>query len=58
MPDITRYPDETWRDCAARYGRRYGLESEVLRSFDRLIATGVDPETAALDAAGDWDCWE
>lgn len=52
---IKRNVDETWRDCAIRYARTYGLEMEVAESFDAHIRAGVSEEDAALGACLDWD---
>lgn len=55
---ITRNPGESWRDCAARYGRAEGLEFEVTQWFDDIMRyqPGVGEERAALEAVCEWDC--
>ena len=55
---ITRLPGESWRDCASRYGRKYGLEREVLDEFDKNIAAGDPEDDAAHAACFDWDVCE
>lgn len=57
MPlEITRKEGETWRECAARYGRKYGLEHEVLANFDGFISCGEGDEmAAAFDSCLEWD---
>ena len=53
---ITKNDDESWRECAARYGRKYGLESEVLDVFDEARAAGESEADAAFIAVTEWDC--
>ena len=40
---ISRLDGETWRDCARRMGRKYGLEHEVMEDFARgfLVADEI-----------------
>jgi hypothetical protein len=56
MLRLTRQDDETWLDCALRYGRRHGLETEVEASYHRYHDAGLPPIEAAIQAAEDWDC--
>lgn len=53
---ISREKDETWRECAIRYGRKYGLEWEITEWFDRGIAAGKPDFEAAIEAVNEWDC--
>lgn len=56
---IVRLVNETWRECAHRYGARYGLEIEVLREYDRNISEFKMSEAeAAFDACYEWDICE
>lgn len=50
-----RRDDESWRDCAIRYARRYGLEREVLEQFDAAIAAGAHDAQACMHALDEWD---
>ena len=62
MPEATfkiaRIAGETWRECAARIGRKYGLEHEVLAEFDKNVAAGDPEDDAAFNACWDWDVCE
>jgi len=53
---ITKLPSETWRECAARYGRRNGLEHEVLQVYDEFAKGNDDDDEAAWTAVYEWDC--
>lgn len=55
---ITRKDDETWRECAARYADRYGLNGEVLDYYDSAVARGIDEGLAAWEACVEWDIAE
>jgi hypothetical protein len=35
---ISRLDGETWRDCARRLGRKYGLEREVMARSDQICS--------------------
>lgn len=52
---LRRIGEETWREAAARYGRRCGLEAEVLAFFDDERACGADECDAAWAACYEWD---
>lgn len=52
---IRREYDESWRDCAKRYARAYGLEYEVLEYYDNAVESGMAPEDAAFEACIQWD---
>lgn len=51
-----RREGESWRECAARYGRAWGLEREVLEYFDRFVAEGDAEARACWGALLEWDC--
>lgn len=55
---IAREPGETWRACAARYGKKWGLEAEVLAAFDADVAAGTSERDAAWGACQEWDVCE
>lgn len=55
---IRRRDGETWRECAARIGRHWHLEAEVLEEFDAFIAAGDDEAEAAWCACYEWDVCE
>lgn len=55
---IKRQPGESWRDCAIRIGRQYGLEHEVTEDYDAAIARGETEEEAAWGACYEWDVCE
>src|SRR5262245_48362987 len=44
---VVRLNGENWRDCAIRYGLRWGLGVEVGKYFDEEIAIGANEENAA-----------
>lgn len=50
--------EETWRECALRYGKKYGLEAEVRDEFDKAVKRGSDEREAALCACLEWDIAE
>lgn len=50
---ITRREGESWRECVARYGRKHGLEEEVLNEFD--IDQNPDEAMRAWGALLEWD---
>ncbi len=52
---ISKNEGESWRECAVRYGRKWGMESEVTEEFDRLRGLGDDEEQAAWGACYEWD---
>lgn len=52
---ISRNEGESWRDCAARYGERYGLKEEVLVEYDNAISAGAEESQAAWEACCEWD---
>lgn len=52
---LTRESGETWRECAIRYGKAWGMEREVAESYDAEISSGEDESTAAYAACSDWD---
>lgn len=52
---IRRKDGETWRECAERYGERYGLREEVLEHFDANVRAGDNEADAALHACMEWD---
>lgn len=52
---VRRNPDETWRECVARYGKKYGLQREALKEYDDNVAYGESPGQAALEALMEWD---
>jgi hypothetical protein len=55
MLAIYKEAHETWRECAARYGRNNHLEAEVLEAFDANLRNGDDEATAAWGACYEWD---
>lgn len=52
---ISRLENETWRECALRYGKHYGMEGEIEDSFNDYVARGDAEEEAAWAACLDWD---
>jgi hypothetical protein len=58
---IRRNDGETWRECAARYGRKHGLEAEIIEMFDADVAELDTPHSEddegqiALDCCMEWD---
>lgn len=57
---IERFEEESWRDCAARYGRMHGLELQVTIAFDAANDMGVSEQDAAIMACREWhvcDLW-
>jgi hypothetical protein len=52
---LTKEDNETWRECAIRYGKAYGMDREVAESYDAEIASSEDESTAAWSACRDWD---
>lgn len=53
--EIHRNEGETWRECAERYAKPWGLQVEVLEAFDADVANGVPEDKAALWACIEWD---
>ena len=53
---IKRLADESWRDCARRYGKANGLEHEITELFVSMVATGMPDDDAAWSAVYEWDC--
>ena len=45
-----RESEETWREAVARQGRKYGVEAEVLATFDALDTMERDQAFVAWDA--------
>jgi hypothetical protein len=61
MPEpssVVRLDRETWRDCAIRYGVRWGLGVEVGKYYDEEIAIGASHEGAAWMAVYEYDCFD
>lgn len=52
---IRRNEGETWRECAIRYGRRFGLQREITEMYDAAIKHGEIEEQAAWGACLEWD---
>ena len=52
---LIKTANETWRECAARYGSKYFLEEEVLKIYDYDLAHGAEEFQAAYDACYEWD---
>lgn len=52
---IRKNVDETWRECAIRYGKKYGLQDEVETYFDAAVKRGTPEDEAAFYACGEWD---
>jgi len=52
---IIRNEGETWRECAERYAKPWGLQVEVLAEFDADVAKGVPEDRAALWSCIEWD---
>lgn len=55
---IKRTDDETWLECALRYGSKFGVEVEVREAYDHYITEGDTEEEAAFSACYDWDICE
>lgn len=55
---LTRMPEESWRDCALRVARKFGLEQEVEDKYDERIDAGDSSEEAAWCACYEWDILE
>jgi hypothetical protein len=55
---IRREEGETWKDAAARIGKKYGLETEVMESYASEIEAGESEEDAAWAACYEWDVCE
>ena len=55
---VMRLGGENWRDCAIRYGLRWGFGVEVGKYFDEEIAIGADEENAAWMAVYEYDCFD
>lgn len=55
MLKITRNEGETWRECAERYAKPYGLQSDVLFTYDRAVEAGISEGDAAFQACYEWD---
>ncbi len=51
-----RNEGETWRECALRYGRAWGLETDIAEYFDQFIAYGDSPSEACWSALLECDC--
>jgi calcineurin-like phosphoesterase family protein len=56
--EIKRLDGESWRDCARRLGRKYGLEAEVMVAFEKNLKARDSETTAALEACYEWDLCE
>jgi len=56
--NVERLTGENWRDCAIRYGLKWGLELEVGKYYDEEIAIGADEENAAWMAVYEYDCFD
>jgi len=52
---IKKSDTETWREAVLRISRKYGLEREILESFDSQISSGFSDEEAAFYACYEWD---
>lgn len=52
---ITKNEGESWRDCAMRYAKKWGLEHEIAHAFDACLASGDSDEEAAWAACYEWD---
>lgn len=52
---MTKEKDETWRECALRYARPWGMEHEVAETYDAEIRSGSDEAEAAWTACYEWD---
>jgi hypothetical protein len=52
---LKQLDDESWRDCARRIGQKYGLEFEVMKSFEANLRAGDSEEVAAIEACHQWD---
>lgn len=52
---IIRNEGETWRDCAERYAKPWGLQVEVMEALDSYVSAGVPEYKAALWACIEWD---
>lgn len=55
---LRREDPYTWRDMLVKRATEYGLEHEVLASYDAAIARGAEEDDAALEAALEWDVAE
>lgn len=55
---IRRGENETWRECAQRYGRSWSLEEEIDRLYLHYVKEGKSPRRAAIDACYEFDVIE
>ena len=56
---LTKNPEESsWLEAVLRAAKPYGLEDEILWSYDKYIKEGDSDEDAAYGAASDWDVLE
>lgn len=60
MLKISRKDNESWKECALRYGYKYGMDEEVLEEYEKLKAQGMTDREAAFYACVecdicDWD---
>lgn len=55
MLSLKKTADETWLDALLRYARPYGMEGPAVTSYARMRDRGIDQETAAFEAAYEWD---
>lgn len=52
---LKRWENESWKDCAIRYAKHYGLEEEVLADYEKYINNAAPEEDAAFWACENWD---
>ena len=55
---VLRRDGENWRECAVRYGMRWGLGAQVGKYYDEEIATGADEENGAWMAVYEYECFD
>jgi len=55
---LKRRPDETWKECAVRCAKSYGLDRIVGEFYDIFIEHGMSEERAAFSACYEWDVCE
>jgi len=52
---LKRWEKESWKDCAIRYAKHYGLEEEVIEEYNKAINLGCAEDEAAYCACEEWD---
>lgn len=55
---ISRLEGETWRQAAERQAKKWGVEDDVLETYDALSPTDDDNVDAAWAACREWDVLE